>query len=137
MLPQPPTLLVAPVFPPQPSPTPLQTSPGRIVAGFLLIALLSTFIANTAAYFVMGDAAELRRAVLPGAAMAAVGLTAAVLPVPAVVVLALVVDYAAVSVAYGLNRRGTAMVTAMHYTLTVVVAVFASYSLALYQDAPL
>ncbi|QLG60815.1 DUF7473 family protein [Halorarum salinum] len=136
MLPQPSTLPVAPVFP-QPSPTPLQTSPGRIVAGFLLIALLSTFIANTAAYFVMGDAAELGRAVLPGAAMAAVGLMAAVLPVPAVVVLALVVDYAAVSVAYGLNRRGTAMVTAMHYTLTVVVAVFASYSLALYQDAPL
>lgn len=128
----------------QPPPTlpvtlavPLQTSPGRIVAGFLLIAVLSTFVANTAAYFVMGDAAELRRAALPGAAMATVGLTAAVLPVPAVVALALVVDYAAVSVAYGLNRRGTAMVTAMHYTLTVVLAVFASYSLALYQDAPL
>ena len=115
----------------------LQTSPGRVVAGFLLIAAFSTFIANTAAYFVLGDAAELRRAVLPGVAMAGVGLTAAVLPVAVVVALALVVDYAAVSVAYELNRRGTAMVTAMHYALTVVVAVFASYSLALYQDAPL
>ncbi|QLG28302.1 hypothetical protein HUG10_12435 [Halorarum halophilum] len=115
----------------------LQTSPGRVVAGFLLIALLSTFIANTAAYFVMGDAAELRRAVLPGIAMAGVGLTAAVLPVAAVIALALAVDFVAVSLAYELNRRGTALVTAMHYTLTVVVALFANYSLALYQDAPL
>ncbi|WP_313692909.1 DUF7473 family protein [Halorarum halobium] len=115
----------------------LQTSPGRVVAGFLLIAVLSTLVANTAAYYVLGDAAELRRAVLPGVAMAAVGLTAAVLPVAAVIGLALVVDFVAVAVAYDLNRRGTAMVTAMHYTLTVAVALFANYSLALYQDAPL
>lgn len=115
---------------------PLQVTPVQIVGGFLLLAVLSTFVANTAAYFVIGDAAELRRAVVPGVAMATAMFTAVVLPPFAVIVIALVADFLAVRAAYGLPLRGVAMVTAVHYTLTLVLALFVNYSLAIYQTAP-
>ncbi|WP_435063323.1 DUF7473 family protein [Halobaculum sp. EA56] len=114
----------------------LQLSPVGIVGGFLLIATLSTLLANTAAYFVLGNEAELRQALPPGVAMAIVGLTAAVLPAAVVIAVALVVDYVMVRLAYGLNRRGTAMITAMHYALTVVAAYGVNTLLAIYQTAP-
>ena len=122
-------------MPPLP-PVPLQVSPAQVVGGFLLLAILSTLVANTAAYFVLGDAAELRRAVAPGVAMATVMLSAVVLAVYAVIVLALVVDFAAVSLSYDLSRRRAAAVTAVHYALTLGLALFANYTLALYQTAP-
>lgn len=115
----------------------LQLSPAGIVGGFLLIAALSTLLANTAAYFVLGDEAELRQAVPPGVAMATVGLTAAVLPTAAVIALALVVDFVMVRLAYGLDRRGTAMITAMHYTLTILAAYGINSVLAVFQTAPI
>lgn len=114
----------------------LQLSPVGIVGGFLLIAVLSTLLANTAAYFVLGNEAELRQAIPPGVAMATVGLTAAVLPAAATIALALVVDFGIVRLAYGLNRRGTAMITAMHYTLTILAAYGINSVLAIYQTAP-
>lgn len=114
----------------------LQLSAVGIVGGFLLIAVLSTLLANTAAYYVLGGEAELRQAVPPGVAMAIVGLTAAVLPTAAVIGLALVVDFGMVRLAYGLNRRGTAMITAMHYALTVLAAYGVNSLLAIYQTAP-
>ncbi|WP_277554601.1 DUF7473 family protein [Halobaculum limi] len=107
-----------------------------ILGGFLLIALLSTLLANTAAYYVLGNEAELRQAVPPGVAMALVGLTAAVLPTAAVIAIALVVDFVMVYLAYGLNRRGTAMITAIHYTLTILAALGINTLLAVYQTAP-
>ncbi|SHH08462.1 DUF7473 family protein [Halobaculum gomorrense] len=114
----------------------LQSSPLGILGGVLLIAVLSTLLANTAAYFVLGGEAELRQAVPPGVAMALVGLSAAVLPPAAVIAIALVVDYAVVYLAYGLNRRGTAMITAMHYALTILAAYGINSLLAIYQTAP-
>lgn len=115
---------------------PLQVSPVQVVGGFLLLAVLSTLVANTAAYFVLGDEAELRRAVAPGLAMATAMLSATVLPAYAVIPLALAVDFAAVSLSYDLTRRGAAVVTAVHYALTLVLALFVNYTLALYQTAP-
>ena len=114
----------------------LQLSAVGIVGGFLLIALLSTLLANTAAYYVLGDEAELRQAIPPGVAMAIVGLTAAVLPPVAVIASALVVDFGMVYLAYGLNRRGTAMIAAGHYTLTILAAFGINSLLAVYQTAP-
>ncbi|MFC7135818.1 DUF7473 family protein [Halobaculum litoreum] len=114
----------------------LQLSVVGILGGLVLIAVLSTLLANTAAYFLLGDEAELRQAVPPGVAMAIVGLTAAVLPTAAVIALALVVDYVMVYLAYGLNRRGTAIITALHYTLTVLAALGINSVLAIYQTAP-
>ena len=114
----------------------LQSSVATLLGGFLLIAVLSTLLANTAAYFLLGDEAELRQAVPPGVAMALVGLTAAVLPTAAVIALALVVDYAMVFLAYGLDRRGTAIVTALHYSLTILAALGINSVLALFQTAP-
>ncbi|MXR42951.1 hypothetical protein GRX01_16575 [Halobaculum sp. WSA2] len=114
----------------------LQLSPVGIVGGFLLIAALSTLLANTAAYFVLGDEAELRQAIPPGVAMATVGLTAAVLPAAAVIAIALVVDFVAVRLAYGLDRRGTTMIAAMHYALTILAAYGVNSVLAIYQTAP-
>jgi len=97
---------------------------------------LSTLLANTAAYFVLGNEAELRQAVPPGVAMATVGLTAAVLPAAATIALALIVDFAVIRLAYGLGHRGTAMITAMHYTLTILAAYGINSVLAIYQTAP-
>ncbi|MFB9826220.1 MULTISPECIES: DUF7473 family protein [Halobaculum] len=114
----------------------LQQSSLGVLAGFLLIAVLSTLLANTAAYFVLGDEAELRQAVPPGVAMALVGLSAAVLPTAGVIAIALVVDFVVVRLAYGLDRRGTAMITAMHYALTVLAAIGIQQILAIYQTAP-
>ncbi|MFC6786794.1 hypothetical protein ACFQFH_13190 [Halobaculum halobium] len=114
----------------------LQLSALGVVAGFALIAVLSTLLANTAAYFVLGGEAELRQAVPPGIAMALVGLSAAVLPTAAVIAIALVVDFVVVRLAYGLNRRGTAMITAMHYALTILAAYGVNSVLAIYQTAP-
>ena len=114
----------------------LQLSPVGILGGFLLIAVLSTLLANTAAYYVLGNEAELRRAIPPGVAMAIVGLSAAVLPPAAVIALALVVDFGTVYLAYGLNRRGTAMVAAGHYALTILAAFGINSLLAVYQTAP-
>lgn len=115
---------------------PLQVSPVSVVGGFLLLAVFSTFVANTAAYFVLGDAAELRRAVAPGVATATVMLSAVVLPAYAVIPLALTVDFVAISLSYELNWRGTAMVTAVHYSLTLILAISVSRALAIYQTAP-
>ena len=114
----------------------LQLSPLGVLAGFVLIAVLSTLLANTAAYFVLGDEAELRQAIPPGVAMAIVGLSAAVLPAAAVIAVALVVDFVVVHLAYGLTRRGTAMITAMHYALTILAAYGINSVLAIYQTAP-
>ncbi|UIO99977.1 hypothetical protein Hbl1158_00995 [Halobaculum sp. CBA1158] len=114
----------------------LQTAVVGLLGGLVLIAVLSTLLANTSAYFVLGDEAEFRQAVPPGVAMALVGLTAAVLPAAAVIALALVVDAVMVRLAYGLDRRGTAMITAMHYALTVIAAVGVQRVLAVYQTAP-
>ena len=83
----------------------LQLSPLGIVGGFLLIAVLSTLLANTAA-----DS-----------------------PTSAI---ALVVDFIMVYLAYGLNRRGTAMITAVHYALTILAAYGINSLLAIYQTAP-
>lgn len=115
---------------------PLQVSPVQVAGGFLLLAALSTLVANTAAYFALGDDAELRSAVGPGLAMATAMLTLAVLPPYAVIPLALAADFVAVRLSYRLNWRGAAVVTAVHYALTLVVALFANYTLALYQTAP-
>ena len=115
---------------------PLQVSPVQVAGGFLLLVVLSTLVANTAAYFVLGDAAELRRAVVPGLAMATAMLSAVVLPPYAVIALALAVDFLAVAFSYDLNWRGVAMVTAVHYSLTLVLALFVNYTLAIYQTAP-
>lgn len=114
----------------------LQLSVVGLLGGFLLIALLSTLLANTAAYFVMGDDAEFRRAVVPGVSMALVGLTAAVLPPAAVIALALAVDFGVIYLVYGLDRRGTAIVTALHYSLTIVAAYGINSVLAVFQTAP-
>lgn len=114
----------------------LQLSPLGIVGGFLLIAVLSTLLANTAAYYVLGGEAELRQALPPGVAMALVGLSAAVLPTVVVIAIALVVDFIMVYLAYGLNRRGTAMITAVHYALTILAAYGINSLLAIYQTAP-
>ncbi|WP_348613579.1 DUF7473 family protein [Halobaculum rarum] len=114
----------------------LQLAPAGILGGFLLIAVLSTLLANTAAYFVLGNEAELRQAIPPGVAMALVGLSAAVLSPARVIAIALVVDFVVVRLAYGLDRRGTAMITAMHYTLTVLAAIGIQQILAIYQTAP-
>lgn len=113
----------------------LSTAVG-IVGGVLLIAVLSTLLANTAAYYVLGGEAELRQAVPPGVAMAIVGLSAAVLPTALVIAVALVVDFAVIYLSYGLNRRGTAMITAIHYALTVLAAYGINSLLAIYQTAP-
>jgi hypothetical protein len=59
-----------------------------------------------------------------------------VLPVAVVIGTALVVDYAAVAYAFGLTRRGSLMVTAMHYALTVIISFVIQSSLAIYQTAP-
>ena len=115
---------------------PLQLSVVGLLGGFVLIAVLSTLLANTAAYFLLGDDAELRQAVPPGVAMALVGLTAAVLPTAVVIALALAVDYAMVYLSYGLNRRGTAIVTALHYSLTILAALGINTVLAVFQTAP-
>ncbi len=113
---------------------PLQTG-FQIAGGLLLLAVLSTLLANTAAYYVTGDV-DLQRAALPGVAMALAGLASGLLPILVTVVIALVVDFAAVSVAYELDRRRTTMVTLMHFSLIVVVAYVVQNLLALYQTAP-
>jgi hypothetical protein len=113
----------------------LQVSGVQIVGGAFLIAVLSTLLANTAAYYVTGES-DLGRAVFPGVAMAVVGLASGVLPILVTVVVALLVDYAVVAYAYELDRRGTAMVTAAHFTLIVVVAYLVNSTLAIYQTAP-
>ncbi|WP_435123744.1 DUF7473 family protein [Halobaculum sp. D14] len=115
---------------------PLQAALAPLVGGFLLIALLSTLLANAAAYFVMGDRASLRLAVAPGVTMALVSLTAAVLPVYAVIAFALVADFAVIYAVYDLPARSTAIVTAMHYALTVILAYSVNSLLAIYQTAP-
>ena len=112
-----------------------QSGPAGIVGGFLLLAGLSTLLANTAAYFVTGDT-HLRRALFPGVAIAVVMLLQAVLPVIAVILLALVVDFTACRIAFGLNRRGTVTVTAVHYALIVGLSYLIQSSLAIYQTAP-
>ncbi len=113
----------------------LQVSGVQIVGGLLLLSVLSTLLANTAAYYVTGEV-ELARAAVPGVAMALAGIVSSILPILVTVVLALVVDFVAVSVAYGLDRRRTAMVTVMHFTLIVVVAYVVNSGLAIYQSAP-
>lgn len=115
---------------------PLQLGGVQVVGGFLVIATLSTLLANTAVYYVTGDV-DLPRAIVPGVAMTVVGLGAALLPVPLVVVAALVVDFVVVSVVYEFDRRRTAMVTAAHFTLIVVVAYLVNSLLAIYQTAPI
>jgi hypothetical protein len=115
--------------------SPIQVSPVQIGLGVVLIAVLSTLLANTAAYYVTGEV-QLARAALPGVAMALVGLASGVLPILVTVVIALVVDFVAVAYAFELDRRRTAMVTAMHFTLIVVVAYVANSLLAIYQTAP-
>ena len=115
---------------------PLQVSPVQVVGGFLLLAVLSTFVANTAAYFVLGDDADLRRAVAPGVAMATVMLSAVVLPPYVVIPIALAVDFVAIAFSYELNWRGVAIVTAVHYALTLILALSVNQALALYQTAP-
>lgn len=113
----------------------LQTGAVGILGGFLLLAVLSTLLANTAAYFVTGDT-HLRRSILPGGAMAAVGLLSVVVPATIVVLVAVVVDFFACRTAYGLNRRGTATVTAVHIALIVGVSYLVQSTLAIYQTAP-
>lgn len=114
---------------------PLQVSPVQILGGFLLIATLSSLLANTAAYYVTGES-QLGRAILPGVVMSLAGLSASVLPILATVLLALAVDYGAVLFAFRLDYRRTAMVTVMHFTLIVVVAYVVNSSLAIYQTGP-
>ncbi|MEZ3145021.1 hypothetical protein [Halobaculum sp. MBLA0143] len=113
----------------------LQVSGVQIAGGLLLLAVLSTLLANTAAYYVTGEI-ELPRAAVPGVAMALAGIASSVLPILVTVLLALVVDSLAVKVAYGLDNRRTAMVTTMHFTLIVVVAYVVNSALAIYQSAP-
>ena len=124
-----------------------QITPVGIVGGFVLVAVLSTLLANTAAYYVTGES-QLQRSVLPGVAVGLCALLAAALPDqvatfgvvvdrPAVVIpIALVTDAVAVWIAYGLDRRGTAMVTVAHYTLLLVVNFVVQRVLAIYQTAP-
>jgi hypothetical protein len=101
----------------------LQVSGVQIAGGAFLLATLSTLLANTAA-------------VLPGVVMAVAGLASSVLPTLVTVVLALGLDFLAVTYAYELDRRGSAMVTVAHFTLIVVVAYVVNSGLALYQTAP-
>ena len=114
---------------------PVQVSGVQIVGGLALLAVLSTLLANTAAYYVTGEV-ELARAAVPGVAMALVGIASSLLPILVTVLAALVVDFLAVTVAYGLDRRRTAMVTVVHFTLIVVVAYVVNSALAIYQSAP-
>lgn len=114
---------------------PAQVSGVQIVGGLVLLAVLSTLLANTAAYYVTGEV-ELARAAVPGVAMALVGIASSLLPILVTVLAALVVDFLAVTFAYGLDRRRTAMVTVMHFTLIVVVAYVVNSALAIYQSAP-
>jgi uncharacterized membrane protein YozB (DUF420 family) len=113
----------------------LQVSGVQIAGGAFLLATLSTLLANTAAYYVTGES-QLGRAVLPGVVMAVAGLASSVLPTLVTVVLALAADFLAVTYAYELDRRRSAMVTAAHFTLIVVVAYVVNSGLALYQTAP-
>lgn len=113
----------------------LQVSGVQIAGGAFLLATLSTLLANTAAYYVTGES-QLGRAVLPGVVMAVAGLASSVLPTLITVVLALGLDFLAVTYAYELDRRGSAMVTVAHFTLIVVVAYVVNSGLALYQTAP-
>lgn len=114
----------------------LQVSPLGVAGGFLLLAVLSTLVANTAAYYVLGDAAEFRRAPAVGVATALVALTVAILPAYAVILLVLLVDFIVISIAYELDYRRAAMITAIHYALTVILALTIQFSLGLYQTAP-
>lgn len=113
----------------------LQVSGLQVAGGLFLLAVLSTLLANTAAYYVTGES-QLDRAILPGVVMALAGLASSVLPALVTVVLALVADFLAVTYAYELDRRRSAMVTAAHFTLIVVVAYVVNSGLALYQTAP-
>lgn len=113
----------------------LQTGVAGLVGGFVLIAVLSTLLANTAAYFVTNDT-QLRESILPGVALALVAMTAVVLPMYVVAPLAIVVDYVACRFAFGLDTRATAIVAAVHYALTLSVNFLVQSTLALYQTAP-
>jgi hypothetical protein len=113
----------------------LQVSGVQVVGGVFLLATLSTLLANTAAYYVTGES-QLGRAILPGVTMSVAGLSEVFLPVAAVICLALVLDFLAVTYAYNLDQRRSAMIVIGHFTLTVVVAVVVQNSLALYQTRP-
>lgn len=129
-------LALTAILPTSRPPSLLQVSPLGVAGGFVLLATLSTLVANTAAYYVLGDAAEFRRAPVVGVATALVALSLVVLPPYAVILLVLVVDFAVISVVYELDRRRAAMITAVHYALTVILALTVQFTLGLYQTAP-
>lgn len=117
----------------------LQTSAGPVpVAGtFLSLAVFLSVTAHVAARNVLGDV-RARRALTVGPGPAAVAVTGAALSItPALTVpLAVVVDALLVRRAYGLERRPTVYVTAIHAVVSVLLGAVVVAGFLLLRTAP-
>jgi hypothetical protein len=114
------------------------SAPPVAVAGTVaLLALFLSLTAHIAARNVLGDV-PVRNAFVVGPLPAAIAVVTAALSLPAAlgVVAAVAVDAALVRSVYGLDRRLTAAVTAIHAVVSVILGTILFSLWALLQSAP-
>lgn len=104
---------------------------GTLVVSWALYA----YAAQVAATFLLGDV-PWRRAAAVGTVPAVVTVALINYPPAVIVAVALAADFAAVRVLYRLRYRTTALVTAMHAVVSVILGVGVAYLVRLIGTAP-
>ncbi len=110
-------------------------SPTAFVGTFLVTAVVYALTLHVAARYVLGDV-DAKRAVPAGVVLAAVAF-AGQRNQPAVVLGAsLLVDYVAIKLLYDRSHKLTALITAAHATVTIILGVTLLNLVALLSTAP-
>ena len=106
-----------------------------IVGTFVLGALFYSLTAHIAARYVLGDV-PVTRALVVGPVPVLVSLLLIEFPAAVILAVGLVADFAAIHVVYRLKFRTAALVTVVHYTVTILLIFVLSYAVAFLSTAP-
>lgn len=106
-----------------------------IVGTFVLGALFYSLTAHLAARYVLGDVPA-KRALLVGPVPVLTSIVLINFPTVVILAVGLVADFAVIHAVYRLKYRTAALVTGVHYTVTILLIFVIAYLLALFSTAP-
>lgn len=110
-------------------------TPLAFLGTYVATALFFSLTAHLAARYVLGDVPP-ARALVVGAVLALVAVALVRFPPPVILLAALVVDFLAIRTVYRLAYRTTALVTVVHYTVTLLGGLVITYGLRILSTAP-
>ncbi|MFC7155928.1 hypothetical protein ACFQPA_10725 [Halomarina halobia] len=116
--------------------TPTAGGPLALVGTFVLLSLLFALTAHVAARYVLGDV-PYSRALFVGPVPAAVTLLLQQYPTWAMILVGVIGDFLAIRFVYRVRAAVGALVTVVHYAVTVILSLIVFFLIVTLSTAPL